>query len=922
MERAIPIAGAEVRRAVAPLGSVRRLGVTSRLLVLVLLPLVVLTLVSWPLALRTHSDAVRAGAASREASAVTEEIGALGAVVVEHSEAMTVGETIIDGFSLAEASLLLGPIADELHAATTVTDSAVARLPQSLAGAIEPDLARVRGGIADRSMSSAEMNSLYAHVESVLAAACGVQLVAIEADATSTLGDVAIGRAALALEAAEELADAAGHEVQEESLVWFSSRTTSRLASVRLAEDVGEFEAAGDRLAGSGVANVVAAWEAYASSRQMARYDQLLHDGELDMPMPFADGKMDIRPGTIPWTTLIASYQAVPTHSKLIGAVIGAAGTSVRAEMAALKQRNDAQYLVWVVVLALAGAGSLVVALVTARSISRPLRKLGRAAASVVGGDLDVEQVPIDGPAEIATLADAFNSLMANLRLLEAKAQALSSCDFGNEALALPLPGRLGESLQDSVHLLAGSIQDRDELQRQLAYDATHDALTGLLNRAAAIDMASHALARAARHHEATAVLYIDLDNFKQANDIHGHNCGDHVLREMGRRLAEASRGGDVVARLGGDEFLVLAERMEQASEAETLAERLIEVLSEPVEWNQLTLATGASIGFAISQGAETGADELFARADLALYHAKELGGGCVYPYDDRLQERLAEREEVERQLRHELDAGGQGFVLHFQPLVDIGKRVCGAEVLLRWQRPGHGLVPPDGFIPIAETSELIIEVDRWVLGRAVSCLAEWSGDPALQDVALWVNVSGRHLLSGTLPGFLGGLLGPTGVDPTLLTVEITETVLLNELSIAAEQLEQLHRLGVHIAIGDFGTGYTSLARLHRLPVDAIKIDRVLVSNIEEPNDASLVRMITDLAQHLGLSAVSEGVETDEQFRILGQFGSDRLQGYLIAKPMPEEELALWCSDRGCSAGAPGRAGGEGSGPPPLALRQ
>ena len=236
--------------------------------------------------------------------------------------------------------------------------------------------------------------------------------------------------------------------------------------------------------------------------------------------------------------------------------------------------------------------------------------------------------------------------------------------------------------------------------------------------------------------------------------------------------------------------------------------------------------------------------------------------------------------------------------MLYFQPLVDTDMTLSGVEALLRWARPGHGLVPPDQFIPIAEESDLIIAIDKWVLTRAVHELALWSSEPSLAGVGISVNISGRHLLSGLLPSYLAAVLSEAEFERSLFTIEITETVLLNELTVAAEQLHQVRSLGVKVAIDDFGTGYTSLAHLHHLPVDAIKIDRTFVSNVETEADASLVQMITELARRLGLTTVSEGVETSAQFRVLQRLGSDCMQGYLIARPMPERQLISWSRNR------------------------
>jgi diguanylate cyclase (GGDEF)-like protein len=595
---------------------------------------------------------------------------------------------------------------------------------------------------------------------------------------------------------------------------------------------------------------------------------------------------------------MIGAFKGISAHWRLISDVVTEASSTVLASTMSLANTNIATYRLWITLMGLGAAVALTVALAVAQSISRPLRRLADTARLVVGGHLEGESLVPTGPTETVVVADAFNALTANLRLLESKAQALAACDFDNEVLSVPLPGQLGASLQDSVRVLAGSIQDRHQLQERLAYEATHDTLTDLINRAAAITSLEQALARARRHSDTTAVLYIDLDNFKQANDLHGHQTGDHILRQVAARLSGAVRAGDMVGRLGGDEFVVIAERVDGPEEAQALAARLIVAMSVPVEWQDVRLSARASIGIALASGAEMAPLELLACADLALYQAKQRGGQGIDVYDETLQQRLAQRDQVERDLREELSQGGGGLVLHYQPVVDTAGTLLGVEALVRWARPGHGLLAPDRFIPIAEASDLIIDLDRWVLATAARQVAAWSSDPQLAGLRVSVNISGRHLVSQRLPGFLAEVLTATRIDPQKLTIEITETVLLDDLTTVAAQLDEVRRLGPQVAVDDFGTGYTSLAHLHRLLVDTIKIDRSFIAGMRDPKDASLVRMIMELAHQLGLNTVSEGVETIEQLTALKALGADHIQGFFIARPMPPQGLQTWARDR------------------------
>jgi diguanylate cyclase (GGDEF)-like protein len=829
-------------------GRVPRLGVTGRLLVLVLLPLVVLTSVSAPLALQARADAERAHAGNREVPGVTAAVGALDSVIVEQGHAESLLYALASGFPVKTVNLILGSnLLGALRASEAATDRAVAALPLSLSRRLGRQLETGRALLrSKRGASPGQVNAHYEQIEATLESNAASTLASVEQKMLLTSGGAPVSRALLALGWCLNLVQAAAAQARDNTAVFFGPLARRRQAATLLAQDDALFNEAGQQLATSGVPSVARAWAALAGSASVVQFNQFMVDGEQDRTMPFAAGKIVVTPNSISFVTLIGAFKGIPAHWSLIANIVAQASAAVAATAASLASANDSSYQLWLVLVAVGAAMALTVAMFVAQSISRPLRRLADTARLVVGGHLEVDRLVASGPTETTVVADAFNALMDNLRLLESKAQALAACDFDNEVLGVPLPGRLGASLQDSVRVLAGSIQDRHHLQERLAYEATHDTLTDLLNRAAAISSLEHALHRAQRHGDATAVLYVDLDNFKQANDLHGHQTGDHILRQVGERLAKAVRNGDIVARLGGDEFVVIAERVDGMDEAEMLAARLLSALAEPVQWDYVRLAAGASIGITIARGDDVSPLELLAQADLALYEAKQHGGQGVGVYDETLQQRLARRDQVERDLREDLGLGGGGLVLHYQPLVDTSGGLLGVEALLRWERPEEGLLAPDSFIPIAETSDLIIEVDRWVLAAAARQLAAWSTDPDLAGLNVSVNISGRHLLSQRLPPYLREVLEGTGVSPGRLTIEVTETVLLDDLTVVAEQLYEVRSLGAKVAVDDFGTGYTSLAHLHRLPVDTIKIDRSFIAEIKDPNDASLVRMITD----------------------------------------------------------------------------
>jgi diguanylate cyclase (GGDEF)-like protein len=855
-------------------------------------------MVSAPFVLETRQDAQRAQAVDREVPALTETVGALAAVAAEQGVAESALYGVESGFSFAIVDAVLGvSLQKELRSAESATDRATVASGLSVARKLLAELAPVRALVNSSRAASAIVDSRYREVESTLEATAAVALTHVEEKVPLASGSTTVNGSLLALGLCYHLVQATAAQAQDDTAVFFGAPGTRKAAMIRLAKDNALVDEAGQQIASSGVPAVTKTWATLVINPAVVEYNAFMVDAEQGMTLPYSAGKLHIGPGTVSFATMVGAVRGIPEHWRLISNLVAQASSTVRLAASSLATASTRTYQLWVLLVALAAVAALAVAVVTARSISRPLGRLAGTARSVVAGHLDVEHLATNGPTETAVVADAFNSLMSNLRLLEAKAQALATCDFDNEVLSVPLPGQLGASLQDSVTVLAGSIQDRHQLQERLAHEATHDTLTGLLNRAAAISTLEQALARARRRGDMTAVLYIDLDNFKQANDLHGHQSGDHVLRQVGARLSGAVRAGDILARLGGDEFVVIAERVEDASEVESLAERLVGALSDPVEWGTVRLSVGASVGITLAHGDGPGALELLARADLALYRAKQRGGRGIEVYDVTLQERLAERDGIERSLHDELGRGGGGLVLYYQPLVDANRTLCGVEALLRWDRAGEGLLLPDRFIPIAEASDLIIEVDKWVLAAAARQVAAWATEPVLSALNVSVNISGRHLLSQRLPGHLQQVLAASGIEPHQLGIEITETVLLGDLTTVAAELEAVRRLGVRVAVDDFGTGYTSLAHLNRLPIDTIKIARSFVADIESPKDASLVRMITELAHQLGLTTVSEGVETTQQLHALQALGSDQIQGYLIARPMPPEWLRGWTSN-------------------------
>jgi diguanylate cyclase (GGDEF)-like protein len=456
--------------------------------------------------------------------------------------------------------------------------------------------------------------------------------------------------------------------------------------------------------------------------------------------------------------------------------------------------------------------------------------------------------------------------------------------------------------LESSVALLSGSIVERDQLQTHLAHEATHDSLTGVANRPAAIAGIAAAMVRSARSGAATAVLFVDLNEFKAVNDSHGHEIGDEVLRQAATRMSAVLRAGDFLARLGGDEFVIVAEAATAVAGAVAveLAHRVLDTLAAPMYIAGAVVVIGAAIGIALSLDGPEEPLRLLARADAAMYRAKGHETSAVELFDADLQRQMIERKDIETALAAALaDPDGGGLTLVYQPVISAHHdALIGVEALIRWQRPGHHrILAPAAFIPIAEATTLIIELDRWVLQQATMQLAAWAEQPELAHLWVSVNISGRHLLSHQLPTHITAALQQSQIDPRRLGIEITETVLLTDLIAAAHQLEIIRGLGINVAIDDFGTGYTSLAHLQHLPIDTIKIDRSFTAQLDTPRGYSLVQMIADLGHAIGGDVTAEGVETPGEQAALQAIGVDHLQGHHLSPPITPAALAIWARE-------------------------
>jgi len=444
-----------------------------------------------------------------------------------------------------------------------------------------------------------------------------------------------------------------------------------------------------------------------------------------------------------------------------------------------------------------------------------------------------------------------------------------------------------------SLFVQVADMTDRKRAEEALAHQALHDTLTDLPNRLLLVDRLSQSLARAERTDANVAVLFLDLDRFKLVNDSLGHEVGDRLLVEVAARLTRTMRGSDTVARFGGDEFVLVCEEVRDAADARELAERAIAVLADPIFVSGRELYATASVGVAVGD-ANSSAEQLLRDADAAMYRAKDLGRARVEVFSQALRRRVAARLDLETALRQAVDRDELRLV--FQPVVRLADgEVVGAEALLRWERPGHGLVLPGEFIPAAEETGLIIPIGEWALEHALASLERLTGgqrlDPKLPLLA--VNLSALQLRLPTSIDMVRDALAGARVAPGMLSLEITESALMDDIETSVHALAAMRDLGVHLAIDDFGTGYSSLTYLKRLPIDALKIDRSFVDGLpDEPHDRFITEAIVTLGRSLQLTLVAEGVETVAQWDTLDELGCGLGQGFLWSEPVSVDEFA------------------------------
>ena len=450
---------------------------------------------------------------------------------------------------------------------------------------------------------------------------------------------------------------------------------------------------------------------------------------------------------------------------------------------------------------------------------------------------------------------------------------------------------RKGDGSVDYVTAMIEDISQRKAAERQIESLAFYDPLTGLPNRRLLLDRIRQAIASMARSGQRGALLFLDLDHFKTVNDTLGHGLGDLLLQQVAARLSASVREGDTVARLGGDEFVLMLEglnpeALEAAAQAEAIAHKILLELGKPHQLGQYERHSSASIGVIIFQGHGPGEEDLLKQADIAMFQAKKAGRNTLRFFDPEMQASIAERASLEAELRKALERNE--FELHYQIQVDATLRPFGAEVLIRWRHPRRGLLSPLLFIPLAEETGLILPIGQWVLETACAQLSAWQHDARACRLMLAVNVSAKQFHQNGFAAQVQATIARHAIDPQLLKLELTESMLQENLEGTIATMHTLRQTGIRFSLDDFGTGYSSLQYLKRLPLDQLKIDRSFVRDIAiDAHDRSIVRTIIAMAKSLDLDVIAEGVETEEQRQLLLDKGCSYFQGYLISKPVP-----------------------------------
>ena len=436
-------------------------------------------------------------------------------------------------------------------------------------------------------------------------------------------------------------------------------------------------------------------------------------------------------------------------------------------------------------------------------------------------------------------------------------------------------------------------ITEQKKAEQKIQYLAFHDPLTGLPNRVLLEDRMQQAIAHSERNSCSLALLYLDLDNFKKINDSLGHTAGDSLLKEIALRLRECVRDSDTISRQGGDEFVLILNKLESAENCLPVVQKILSRLQDPIQADGHEIFTSASIGLAVYPEDGTDFDSLRKKADVAMYQSKESGRNTYRFFDESMNQEAGEHLMLRNGLRRGLER--QEFELYYQPQIDLlTGQVFGAEALLRWHHPELGLVQPGKFIPVAEESGLIVPIGEWVIHEACRQAVAWRNE-GLPALLIAVNLSAVQFKRGNVEQTVVDALAKTGHNPAHIELELTESILLQNVEQVLTNVKRLKLLGVHLSIDDFGTGYSSLSYLKRLDIDKLKIDQSFIRDLaNDPDDAAIVNAIVQMGHSLNLQVIAEGVEDENMVQLLRKFGCDQAQGYYFARPMPAADFAAY----------------------------
>jgi diguanylate cyclase (GGDEF)-like protein len=535
-----------------------------------------------------------------------------------------------------------------------------------------------------------------------------------------------------------------------------------------------------------------------------------------------------------------------------------------------------------------------------ARTVFSPFKKQTKVGEIVLTADSDF----------ILEQAAAYSRFFSSLLLLEVIAVTAAVAIIILRTIVRPITG-FSDELQDLDHhaghkLRAPRSNEKNEIGRladifnhlidSLLHQANHDVLTGLPNRSLLKDRLQHALAQSRRDGRRVAVIFIDLDNFKDVNDSLGHNVGDELLKMLASRLLGILRESDTVARLGGDEFVILLEDFANSHDLDAVVQKTFEAITQPCEISQQRIYPGASMGIAVHPGDGDDVDSLMRNADTAMYVAKERGRNDYRFFSSDMNDELHKWIELSNDLRSALEH--REFSLHYQPKVRLDDgQLAGMEALIRWSHPRLGMVSPATFIPVAEKCGLIGAIGQWVLNEACRQARAWLDD-GLDPGRVAVNLSAIQCQGTQLPNEIRHILQAHGLSGEHLEVEITESIVMADTAESIRAFWALRDMGVRVSVDDFGTGYSSLSYLKRLPVDNLKIDKSFIDDIEtDRNDEEIIRAIIAMAHSLNLEVIAEGVETQSQLEHLRATGCDQIQGYYFSRPIPASDMTTMLRD-------------------------